>query len=92
MPVIPILGLKAIKHPPELRGESRGGRGAVSIPRRSNFTPQPMDQHLSTQQHLNNLRAFESYEQRLRAAYKRATTPERSTDEHARRLRSRDRG
>jgi len=51
-----------------------------------------MDQHLASQDHINNLRAFESYEQRLRAAYKRATTPERSTDEHARRLRSRDRG
>ena len=44
-----------------------------------------MDQHLKTQDHLNNLRAFESYEQRLRAAYKRATTPERSTDEPGRR-------
>ena len=40
-----------------------------------------MDQHLKTQDHLNNLRAFESYEASLRAAYKRATAAERSTDE-----------
>ena len=51
-----------------------------------------MDQHLASQDHINNLRAFESYERRLRDAYQRATTPEPSTNEHARRLRSRDRG
>ena len=36
-----------------------------------------MDQHLKTQQHLNNLRAFQDYERRLRAAYARATSPAR---------------
>jgi len=51
-----------------------------------------MDQHLKTQDHLNNLRAFQDYERRLRDAYQRATTPQPSTDEHARRMRSRDRG
>ncbi len=51
-----------------------------------------MDQHLRTQQNQLELAAFESYERRLRDAYRRATTPERSIDEHARRLRSRDRG
>ena len=50
-----------------------------------------MDQHLKAQQHQLDLAAFERHERMLRAAYKRATTPERSTDEHARRLRSRDR-
>ena len=40
-----------------------------------------MDQHLKTQQHQLDLAAFERHERMLRAAYKRATTPERSTDE-----------
>ena len=51
-----------------------------------------MDQHLKTQDHLNNLRAFEDYERRLRDAYRRATTPEPEASKFGRRLRTCDRG
>jgi hypothetical protein len=50
-----------------------------------------MDQHLKTQDHLNNLRAFQDYERRLRDAYQRATTPEPSPSQLGRRLRTCDR-
>ena len=51
-----------------------------------------MDQHLKTQDHLNNLRAFEDYERRLRDAYQRATTSQPQAPQPGRRLRTCDRG
>jgi hypothetical protein len=35
-----------------------------------------MDEHLATQQHLNNLQAFLDYEQRLRDAYAKSQDPQ----------------
>ncbi len=35
-----------------------------------------MDNHYAKQQHLNNLRAFEDYERRLRALYAKSTNPQ----------------
>ncbi len=51
-----------------------------------------MDQHLSTQEHINNLRAFQNYERRLRDAYKRATTPQPQDPQPRGRNRGRVRG
>lgn len=35
-----------------------------------------MDNHYAKQQHLNNLKAFEDYERRLRALYAKSTDPQ----------------
>jgi len=35
-----------------------------------------MDNHYAKQQHLNNLKAFEDYERRLRALYAKSTNPQ----------------
>ena len=52
--------------------QGKAGRLCVAIyPPTSN-----MDQHLRTQQHLNNLQAFLDYEQRLRDAYAKSQDPQ----------------
>ena len=52
--------------------QGKAGRLCVAIyPPTSN-----MDQHLRTQQHLNNLQAFLDYEQRLRDAYAKCQDPQ----------------
>ena len=65
--------LKAIQH---LRNEAgKAGRVVVAI-HTPTTTFRSMDNHYAKQQHLNNLRAFEDYERRLRALYAKSTDPQ----------------
>jgi hypothetical protein len=71
MPVTPYR-LKAIKNLQSCAGKA--GHVVVVIHPPTTFF-RSMDNHYAKQQHLNNLRAFEDYERRLRALYAKSTNP-----------------